>query len=269
MLRNLLRGALGLSVLLSAACAVGGVTRPMALPELADHAGQVIVGEIVASRSYWAEDPKRIETELTLAKVRYLKGRHGEADDAFRLVVPGGTVGEVTMRIGCTPGFEVGQTWVLFLLPEYKTYPTVGVGQGAFRVVADEGGVARVYTAERAPVAGIDARRRVRLGTVRRGGASKLVSANGVRVRGGPQAREKAARAMRLADFERALEPVLAGSRDHEMTEPAGRRVLVAPTPVALEGGEAAATGDEGKRPAVVEVKRRTTPRDQRERSTP
>ncbi|MFQ5496104.1 MAG: hypothetical protein ACE5EX_12070, partial [Phycisphaerae bacterium] len=118
---------------------------PMTLATIADHAGQVILADITVVRSAWADNPRRIETTITLSPVEYLKGAPGTASaSTFTLIVPGGTVGDTQMRITGAPDFRVGDRWMLCLLPTYKTHPVVGVSRGAFKIVSDDRGVQRV-----------------------------------------------------------------------------------------------------------------------------
>jgi len=209
--------------LLGAGMAEATTVVPMPLATLADHAGQVLLGEVVAARSYWTDNPRRIETEVRLAAVEYLKGALPDALPEFTLIVPGGTVGTVTARVGCAPQFAVGDRWLLFLLPEYRVFPTVGVGQGAFRIRSDPGAAPRVYTADGDAVAGIDDAGFLQ--TVRlRGGPvaeTRVVGSRGLRVQ--PRRAAAPPPALTLDEFRARLAPILAASRDHALTQPAGR----------------------------------------------
>ena len=231
---------------------------PMTLPALADHAGQVIVGRVAAIQSYWADDPQRIESAVTLEHVEYLKGALPAAGASFTLIVPGGKVGEMELRLGCAPRLAVGEKWMLFLLPRYKTFPTVGVAQGAFRIAADAEGVERVYSAAALPVIGTDAKGFVEVATGRPSFAPEQVVASDNVHLAAAQARAGAPQAVSFAEFRAQLQPVLAASRDHHLTAPAGQRVLVqyraAPlqlSPAARERVEAARAGP-GRRPGPV-----------------
>jgi len=206
--------------------AVGSTMIPLPLATLADHAGQVIVGEVAATRSYWAENPRRIETEVVFQQVEYLKGRLPDSDTTFTLLLPGGTAGEMTVRLTDMPTFAAGEKWVLFLAPEYTTYPVVGLSQGAFRVAADADGVQRVYDADRRPVAGLDSEGLVAVSQASPGGAAThLVSANHIRIKeSSPAPRD--AQPLSYADFAAQIRPILDQSRDHHLTAPAGRPVF-------------------------------------------
>lgn len=230
--------------LLALGMALGGVrageVAPMTVRELADFAGQVIIGRVTAVRSYWAENPRRIESTVTFDNVAYLKGAVASSSTSFALTVPGGEVGTWEMRVGCAPTFAVGEKWLLFLLPTYRTFPTVGLSQGAFRVVADSAGVDRVYTAVGLPLAGIDERTWVRpLQTPAISPKERCVSADRVRLQT-PSARDVIAPSLPLAEFLDQVRPILAASRTHHLIGPAGQRETVHYTPVPFPSAPAA-----------------------------
>ena len=211
---------------------------PMTVQTLADHAGQVFIGDVVSTRSYWADNPRRIETEVVFRNVHYLKGElEGEASD-FTLIVPGGTVGQTRMAICCAPKFKVGERRLLFLLPTYKTFPTVGVAQGAFRIAKDEAGIDRIYQHGKIPVIGIDEKGFVKLSggnnhhTVRH-----VVESNRIKIK--PPAIEGASKAMSCDDFVAQIRPILGKSRKHNLAAPAGKRILVSKTGVSLKASAA------------------------------
>jgi hypothetical protein len=258
-----------------AAAAQAGAVRPMMLAETADLAGQVIVGEVASVRSYWAENPRRIESEVTFKGVEYLKGALADSTSTFSLIVPGGQVGEWQMRISCAPTFAAGEKWVLFLLPSYKTFPVVGLHQGAFRVETDAEGVARVYDASGQPITGLGAdgfvRSADREGVVphdqhersgrdgmtaerasfsakRKGLSTKeagLVSTDRVRVQFvGPAL--PVPQAMTYDEFIAAIRPTLEQSKAYSLTTPAGRPELPAYFATPIRKAPAGAAVDRG-----------------------
>ncbi|MFQ5411673.1 MAG: hypothetical protein ACE5EC_05225 [Phycisphaerae bacterium] len=234
--RNFLRGFCALvAVLAFAHHANASTVVPMNLRTLADYAGQVIEGDVASVRSYRVAGPSLIETEVIFNQVQYLKGRLADSGSTFRLIVPGGTVGVQTVRICCAPTFQVGQRRILFLLPGYRTFPTVGLAQGAFEIVPDAGGVDRVYQYGGAPVLGFDSNHFARVGT---GGARSvhphILGSDHARLRvAAPDARPS--KAISRTDFLAVLQPILDASRDHALTAPAGRRIVVSKTPVGLK----------------------------------
>jgi hypothetical protein len=210
---------------------------PLTVAMLAEYAGQVIVGDVVETRSYWAESPRRIESEVVFEHVEYLKGPCAACAARFTLTVPGGTVGDVTARLTDAPTFAAGERWMLFLLPEYKTFPVVGLSEGAFRVKVDAGGVQRVYDANCRPVAGIGADGLVQVTDERsaRPQRSQLVGSTGLRVSLSP-AGPAATEGLSYVEFVARLRPTLDASRDYGLTEPAGRRVVATHHAMPLQG---------------------------------
>lgn len=202
---------------------VASTVVPMSLETLADHAGQVIVGTVVGTRSYFIDSPRGIETEMTVAGVEYLKGRLTDSTAEVTLRLPGGTVGDMQMRICCAPVPQIGEKWILFLLPTYRTYPTVGLFQGAFRVVTDATGVERIFRGVDEPVTGFDAD-----GMIQVNGAAPLdrhVHRVGTDASATRAAVTATVNAMTLSDFRTLLAPILTASKPHALAAPAGQRV--------------------------------------------
>ncbi|MBK8269140.1 MAG: hypothetical protein IPK83_12865 [Planctomycetes bacterium] len=269
------RDAAMIGVLLVGSCATvsqASSVVAMSISTMADHAGQVIMGEVTSTRSYWAQNPKRIETEVTFAGVQYLKGRHSSATDTFTLVVPGGSIGRTSMRICCAPEFKVGERRILFLLPQYRTFPTVGLDQGAFQIIRDAEGIDRVYQSATTPVVGFDRDTfAVHGGRSARDVHQHLIDANGAIVRT-VETEFTELPAIALGDFLKVVQPILDSSTDHQMKEPAGRRILVeliATTLKAAPGASTAAQPQSAVAPSqgrvakqIVRTLDESTPRD-------
>lgn len=208
-------------------------TVDMSVPTLADHAAQVVIADIRAVRSYWAADPRRIETELTLENIEYLKGAYDGAPTRRTLIVPGGRVGEWGMRLCCAPEYQAGERWMLFILPTCKVHPVVGMERGSLRIVRDEQGAERVLAADGRAIIGIGAdgalERAGRAGTHAdhaHADATTLNAQSGVRlVHADAPEPAPDPQAMTLAAFRERVAPTLAASRDHAMEAPAGARV--------------------------------------------
>ncbi|MHC4320471.1 MAG: hypothetical protein ACYS1B_18280 [Planctomycetota bacterium] len=228
-------GSLVIVAALCATPAIATTVAPMTVGSMADYAGQVIAGDVIEVRSYWTGDPRRIESEVVFANVDYLKGVPAGAGGTFTLTVPGGAIGELEMRIAGAPQFAVGDSWVLFLLPAYKTFPVVGLSQGAFRIVPGPDGVERVHQAG-LPVTGLDAGGFVEVTTS--GAAPRALESGrpGARVTVHPVPAETA---LSHAEFLNLIGPILRGSRHHGLKEPAGRPVPVRYTPARLRGAGA------------------------------
>ncbi len=208
----------------------------MTVKTMADHSGQVIIGRVEAVRSYWADNPRRIESEITFDQVEYLKGAHPGASNRRKLVVPGGTVGEMTMRLASAPKPKAGDKWMLCLLPSYKTHPVVGVWRGAFRIEADAAGIDRVYGSGGQPIEGVDSQGFVKLSNSRSHCANdRLTGSLGLRVSDRNDS-NSTSNAIAATEFRKQLAPILAASKDHKLTEPAGRRVAITFTPVPMRG---------------------------------
>lgn len=215
--------------------------RPLNPREIADLAGQVLVGHVAEVRSYWTGTPRRIESEVRFEGVEYLKGRLATSSAEFRLVVPGGTVGGMQMRIADAPEFVVGQKWVLFLLPSYKTFPVVGLNQGAFRITADAAGIERVYQAGGRPVFGISADALAAgPGSEASANRSRMIQSDRVQIQDRPDDTPAPGPAIRLDEFCSQLMPILQASRDHGLTRPAGARQPPSYTPASLRAANAA-----------------------------
>ncbi|MCD4669343.1 MAG: hypothetical protein K8S14_02735 [Actinomycetia bacterium] len=230
--------ALGVVFAWAATPAVASTVVPMNLDTIADHSGQVVVGRVTEVRSYWADNPRRIESEVTFDNVEYLKGRLSGSTDKFSLIVPGGTVDDMRMAVCCAPVFKVGDKWALCLLSAYKTFPVVGLYQGAFLVQPDAKGIERIAYRRHGvvePISGFGADGFVRVAhNGRRSAEAHLREANGVRVKFAT-ADDEPGEAMSYAEFVARISPVLAASRDHKLSAPAGRRILVQPTAVPLQ----------------------------------
>jgi len=199
---------------------------PMNLADLSDAAAQVIDAVVQSSTSQWNADHSAITTVVRFADVRYLKGRLAGSGDTFELVVPGGTVGNARLDLAGAPAFDVGQRWLLFLHPTYRVHPVVGIHRGAFRIIAEPGGLLTIADAAGEAVVGIDDEGFIRSdqdaeSAQRAGGCVvKGVSGSVVGVVARGQARTAA---MTYEDFLARLTPVLQVSRQYGLTRAAGQ----------------------------------------------
>lgn len=120
------------------------------LGELTAASRLVVVGEVVDSHSYWNRDSNFILTDVRVAVAEVLKGR--TAGRELTLTLLGGTVGEQTTAIIGGPELHLGRAYVLFLdrahLPGAPRSLSVReLSQGAFDLVADQGGLRAVSQA--------------------------------------------------------------------------------------------------------------------------
>lgn len=200
---------------------------------LSHHAGQVIRADIERVDSYFATNPKRIETRLRLTNIDYWKGGYDDAPATFDLIVPGGRVDETEMRICCAPLFKADQQWVLFLLPSYKTFPTVGLGQGSFQVKATADGDLHIYQEGFAAITGITNAGDFQYAAFDERPAHAHAVTHRLTMRPknvGPQQP-----VLTLEQFRNALQPILDNSHNFGLSTPAGRRIMVQYQPTNLK----------------------------------
>lgn len=237
-LRFELMSAIVMSLICDLCPVLGTNVEPMPMTEAADHAAAVVVGTIVDLESRWTVDPPGMQSVVTLENVEYLKGTPTSTASSFHLTVPGGTIGETSSRIAGAPDWKLGERWILFVLPEYRTFPIVGIWEGAFRVREDSLGNRRVFDVLGSPILGIDgngfiigqrnqefnARFRLRetrsVEVVETGGKAVSVADSDVHV-------------ISYESFVAQLRPILENSRQYP-DSPIGRPVPVHYTPVPL-----------------------------------
>ena len=256
--------AVAAALMTSAPSALASTVAPMTVTEMADYAGQVLIGEVTAVRAYWADNPRRIESEVTFDSVDYLKAAPADKSAPFTLIVPGGQVGDMQMRLCCAPQFAVGDKWLLFVLPTYKTFPVVGLYRGAFAIRPDDAGIERVYYArhgELSAVTGIapDGMVQESMPTAHHDPNEHLHSGHNVNITA--QTKAAPAEALTAQAFIDQLRPVLAASKEYQLTEPAGRRIVVQPPTTTLKMSRAqqardAATSDKSGPPPGIRAHR-------------
>jgi hypothetical protein len=102
------------------------------LGELSHEAIAIARGTIVAVTPRWADNHRTIETIVTLAVERYLKGSLGDTVD---FLVPGGEFGRFRNIVLGAPAFAVDEHVVVFLGARGPSVPYVlGLSQGVFRI---------------------------------------------------------------------------------------------------------------------------------------
>lgn len=87
----------------------GAQVRNLTLTDLCTHADRVVVGGVSKMESRW--QGQKIVTDVTIIPTENLKG---EGNVPFIITIPGGTVGNVTLRASEAPTFAVGETVVVF-----------------------------------------------------------------------------------------------------------------------------------------------------------
>lgn len=209
---------------------------PFGLAELSDHAAAVFTGTVTAVRSYWRDDPREIESEIEFTDLEFLSDSVGVTAGAFQLTAPGGKVGTVEMRVAGAPDFHPGQRWVLFVLPEYRTFPIVGIWEGAFRVVSDSQGVERIHDSIGVPIVGLDEAGRPQSAMSEAPASERLVQANHVILRATDAAQNTVG--MSYEAFIAALRPYLQAAKRQSQPTPVGVRVAVQHRPVSLRSAD-------------------------------
>jgi hypothetical protein len=107
------------------------------LPTLVSRADQISVVDVVSVKSAWNVAHDRITTTVDLTVVDCWKGTVAPATH-LQVVQPGGTVGEIEMRVDGMPHFQVGERTLLFLRGRPDHASVVGMAQGK-RPVSREG----------------------------------------------------------------------------------------------------------------------------------
>ena len=116
-------GALGLAAVLVPSLAAGSLVQALDLAELTARADRIVVAQVVSAKSDWDASGRNIHTRIEIKVEEAWKGS-GAAGEHIVIVQPGGSVGDIEMRVQGMPSFAPGEKAVLFL-----------AGQGAVRVV--------------------------------------------------------------------------------------------------------------------------------------
>jgi hypothetical protein len=113
------------------------------LPTLVSRADQISVVDVVSVKSAWNAEHNRITTTIDLTVVDCWKGTAVPATH-LQVVQPGGSVGEIEMRVDGMPHFSPGERTLIFLRlhggPDHAS--VVGMAQGK-RPVSREAGSGR------------------------------------------------------------------------------------------------------------------------------
>ncbi len=118
----------------------GSVLLKLELKNLVAHAEAVVEAEVVSSRGFWSEDRRSIDTETTLRVERGLLGRQGPAaGQTIKVRTLGGKVGNVRMHVAGAPRLRKGERLVLFLEQRQGHRWVVGMNQGVFDLVQQDG----------------------------------------------------------------------------------------------------------------------------------
>lgn len=138
------------ALLLTPDPAQASLTRARTLEELAAEADSVVRGRVVAQEVVQDAETDRVRTVSTIAVDEALAGDDA-AGSVVRVSQPGGTLGDVTVRVSGVAPLVVGQEVLLFLRGRgEQVRAPVGMARGVW-FVGREGGEARVSPERPAP----------------------------------------------------------------------------------------------------------------------
>ena len=138
--------ALGLLALLIPSLAVASLVQAMDLAELTARADRIVVAQIVSTNSEWDSSGRNIHTRIEVTVEETWKGSLTVGQRAI-IVQPGGSVGDMEMRVHGMPSFAPGEKAVLFLSGQ-DAPRVVGMSQGKRPVRWD--GTAKRWVAQAA-----------------------------------------------------------------------------------------------------------------------
>ena len=139
-MRKLPRAALPLFALLAFALvappAAASVVLKSNVEEMTRLSALVVHGEVLSVAPYKRPGSRmQIVTDVTLRVIEVMKGDHEGPNLTFTL--PGGRVGDYTMKIPGMPQFRAGEAVVLFLEPTREGYAISGLQQGRFSIMTE------------------------------------------------------------------------------------------------------------------------------------
>ena len=109
---------------------------PLSFEELVRQSSTVVYARVLEVRGQWTDDRRRIDSLVTIAVIKGLKGTSATE---LTLTVPGGQVGRYLNLIPGAPSLSRGDLAVLFLTARGARLPvTTGFTQGIYRVSHDD-----------------------------------------------------------------------------------------------------------------------------------
>ncbi len=96
------------------------------LAEMTNRADRIVVAQVVSTKSAWDAQHRFIHTTIELKVDEVWKGAAAEHET---IVQPGGSVGDVEMRVHGMPQFTTGEKTLLFLAGQ-SAPRVVGMSQG-------------------------------------------------------------------------------------------------------------------------------------------
>ncbi len=162
-LRSPIFVALAALLLLPAAHALATQVVPLDTRGLVRSSHDIVIGDVLATRSYWNAERSRILTDVTVRVSESLKGAGGEVT----LTQVGGEVDGAVYEVHGSPVFRRGERALLFLWRDSRGRAQVnGLGQGKFDITRDPASGA--LTVQR-PLPGLRFRDARSLGALRAG----------------------------------------------------------------------------------------------------
>jgi hypothetical protein len=142
---SLLRSVvLGLASLLLPSLAAASLVEAIDLAAMTAQADRIVVAQVLSAESEWDSSHQTIHTRFQIKVEEVWKG---SAAERVVIVQPGGSVGDVEMRVHGMPEFSIGEKAVLFLAGKSASR-VVGMSQGKRSLRWD--GTAKRWMAEAA-----------------------------------------------------------------------------------------------------------------------
>lgn len=117
---------------------------PLSFDQLVRQSFSVVYARVVDVQGTWSDDRRRIDSLVTVAVIKGLKGTQTAE---LTLTVPGGQVGHYRNLVPGAPSFARGDLAVLFLTARGPRLPVpTGFTQGIYRVMRDAGSGAALVT---------------------------------------------------------------------------------------------------------------------------
>jgi len=137
-LRHLLLYISGLLVVTACSIQTSNATtlKAMSVKDMTQSSAGIVTGRVVSVNSQWDASRKRITTITEFEVSETVKGQLG---NTIRIETPGGTVGDISMRVAGSPQFKVGNEVLLFVgRASQGSLHISGFSQGNFSISTDE-----------------------------------------------------------------------------------------------------------------------------------
>lgn len=105
---------------------------PVTLAEMEKASDIIVHAKVTGKTMAWDDERRVIWTHYDLAPIEFLKG---QSNGPLRVSEPGGTDGQVEMKVPGAPEYKIGEEVVVFLEPtDIGYHRTCGWTQGKFQV---------------------------------------------------------------------------------------------------------------------------------------